>query len=128
MPPPNSPVHDCPFEDSSKLQALDEIVHRDFSLSEDPNNATGGPGGSQPKRKLASNRRAGPHIGTRLPGETSQKIVKKLVVLLCRLVGLLVFKKYIMPLGNIHKLFPIFGVIISHYLCMFPFRTFTVMK
>lgn len=69
VPPPNSPVHDCPFEDSSRLQALDEIVHRDFSLSEDPNNATGGPGGSQPKRKLASNRRAAPHIGTRLPGE-----------------------------------------------------------
>ena len=75
VPPPNSPVHDCPFEDSSRLQALDEIVHRDFSLSEDPNNATGGPGGSQPKRKLASNRRAAPHIGTRLPGETSQIIV-----------------------------------------------------
>jgi len=65
VPPPNSPEHDCPFEDSSRLQALDEIVHRDFSLSEDPNNA----GGSQPKRKLASNRRAAPHIGTRLPGE-----------------------------------------------------------
>lgn len=31
VPPPNSPVHDA-FEDSSRLQALDEIVHRDFSL------------------------------------------------------------------------------------------------
>jgi len=64
VPPPNSPVHDA-FEDSSRLQALDEIVHRDFSLTDDPNALTH-PGGSEPKRKMALNRRA---TGPRLPGE-----------------------------------------------------------
>jgi len=63
VPPPNSPVHD-PFEDSSRLQALDEIVHRDFSLSEEPSAMCS----SEPKRKLASNRQ-NPNIGPRLPGE-----------------------------------------------------------
>jgi len=63
VPPPNSPVHD-PFEDSSRLQALDEIVHRDFSLSEEPSVMCS----SEPKRKLASNRH-NPSIGPRLPGE-----------------------------------------------------------
>ena len=64
VPPPNSPVHD-PFEDSSRLQALDEIVHRDFSLSEEPSAMCS----SEPKRKLASNRQ-NPSIGPRLPGVT----------------------------------------------------------
>merc|ERR1712156_697505 len=63
VPPPNSPVHD-PFEDSSRLQALDEIVHRDFSLSEEPSVMCS----SEPKRKLASNRRT-TELGPCLPGE-----------------------------------------------------------
>jgi len=66
VPPPNSPVHDA-FEDSSRLQALDEIVHRDFSLTDDPNALTH-PGGNEPKRKMALNRRA---TGPRLP-DTSE--------------------------------------------------------
>ena len=67
VPPPNSPVHDA-FEDSSRLQALDEIVHRDFSFDDPENLAPGAPGscGSEPKRKLASGRRL---IGPKLPGE-----------------------------------------------------------
>jgi len=63
VPPPNSPVHD-PFEDSSRFQALDEIVHRDFSLSEEPSAMCS----SEPKRKLASNRQ-NLSIGPKLPGE-----------------------------------------------------------
>ena len=62
VPPPNSPVHD-PFEDSSRLQALDEIVHRDFSLSEESPTMCF----SEPKRKLASNRRT-TQLGPCLPG------------------------------------------------------------
>jgi len=62
VPPPNSPVHD-PFEDSSRLQALDEIVHRDFSLSEEPSAMCS----NEPKRKLASKNPN--RIGPRLPGE-----------------------------------------------------------
>merc|ERR1719262_1106523 len=55
VPPPNSPVHDA-FEDSSRLQALDEIVHRDFKLDDDEvvicsTNA-------EPKRKIAGAARA----------------------------------------------------------------------
>ena len=59
-PPPNSPVHDA-FEDSSRLQALDEIVRRDFNLDED------GPCHGCPKRKLPGGNRV--TIGPRLPGE-----------------------------------------------------------
>ena len=34
VPPPNSPVRD-PFEDSSRMQALDENVRRDFTIEDD---------------------------------------------------------------------------------------------
>lgn len=71
VPPPNSPVHDA-FEDSSRLQALDEIVHRDFAL-EDGNPSSESvflfstDAHDAPKRKLASGRRI--VCGPRLPGE-----------------------------------------------------------
>ena len=55
VPPPNSPVHDA-FEDSSRMQALDEIVHRDFTIEDEPYIG-------EPKRKIAG--RSGP----RIPGE-----------------------------------------------------------
>ena len=50
-----SPVHDA-FEDSSRLQALDEIVHRDFKLDDTTNNTTptyySCPVPAEPKRKI----------------------------------------------------------------------------
>lgn len=58
VPPPNSPVHD-PFEDSSRMQALDEIVHRDFTIEDDSRFI-----GEPTKRKVA-----GKSKGPKLPGE-----------------------------------------------------------
>ena len=57
VPPPNSPVHDA-FEDSSRMQALDEIVHRDFTVEDDCYVI------GEPKRKIA-----GKSKGPRIPGE-----------------------------------------------------------
>lgn len=72
VPPPNSPVHD-PFEDSSRLQALDEIVHRDFALEDGSSCSSveslslySSDSHDAPKRKLAGGRRL---CGPRLPGE-----------------------------------------------------------
>lgn len=74
VPPPNSPVHDA-FEDSSRLQALDEIVHRDFKLDDTPSPYYSCPlPNPEPKRKLAANRRRGPT----LPGE--DKEVQKILL------------------------------------------------
>merc|ERR1711997_126237 len=57
VPPPNSPVHD-PFEDSSRMQALDEIVRRDFTIDDDTRLI------DEPRRKIA-----GKSKGPKLPGE-----------------------------------------------------------
>eukprot|EP00093_Oithona_nana_P009641 09641.XXX_464381_465129_1 [CDS] Oithona nana genome sequencing. len=57
VPPPNSPVHD-PFEDSSRMQALDEIVRRDFTIEDDTRLI------DEPRRKIA-----GKSKGPKLPGE-----------------------------------------------------------
>jgi hypothetical protein len=64
LPPPNSPIHDA-FEDSSRLQALDEIIHRDFSYEDGEPNTYCGP--YVPKRKLPGKRRL--IQGPKLPGE-----------------------------------------------------------
>ena len=67
VPPPNSPVHDA-FEDSSRLQALDEIVHRDFTFEDDSSNSSAT--SAEPKRKLAASRRF--KAGPRIPGEEKE--------------------------------------------------------
>ena len=76
-----SPTHDA-FEDSSRLQALDEIVHRDFKHE---NNSTTSsstvysscplPPATEPKRKIAANRR---QRGPVIPGE--DKEVRKILL------------------------------------------------
>ena len=71
-----SPVHETSFEDSSRLQALDEIVHRDFKLEETPSPIYSYPLPSlEPKRKMAGNRR---QRGPVLPGE--DKEVRKILL------------------------------------------------
>ena len=81
FPPFFSPTHDA-FEDSSRLQALDEIVHRDFKHE---NNSTTSsstvysscplPPATEPKRKIAANRR---QRGPVIPGE--DKEVRKILL------------------------------------------------
>ena len=67
--PPNSPVHDA-FEDSSRLQALDEIVHRDFTFEDEFSNNSNISTSNEPKRKLAASRRF--KTGPRIPGEEKE--------------------------------------------------------
>lgn len=83
VPPPNSPTHDA-FEDSSRLQVLDEIVHRDFKHDNTSTTSSSSsvysscplpPATTEPKRKIAANRR---QRGPVIPGE--DKEVRKILL------------------------------------------------